>query len=119
MPTIAIIDDDLAVRDATGAMLRSLGYATVNYESAEQFLASDGLSEASCVISDVKMPGMSGIDLQKNLIERGRPLPFIFMTAFPRELDKTKAMQAGAFGFLVKPFAQHSLIDCLKLALHA
>ena len=114
---IAIIDDDSAVRSATGAMLRSLGYLTAGYDSAEAFLASDGLTTVSCIISDVKMPGMSGIELQQRLAEQGRRLPIIFMTAFPEERDKGRAMKAGALGFLVKPFAQDVLIDCLNSAL--
>lgn len=119
MTLIAIIDDDASVRNATGRMLRSLGYATVGYESAEDFLACNGVKQASCVISDVRMPGMSGIELQGQLIRQGHRLPFIFMTAFPEEREKSSAMNAGAFGFLTKPFNQQNLTDCLTSALQA
>lgn len=117
MILIAIIDDDASVRHATGTMLRSLGYATVGYESAEHFLASSGLNEAACVISDIKMPGMSGIELQRHLRSLGHRMPFIFMTAYPEERQRDSAVSAGAFGFLTKPFSQQHLTDCLASAL--
>ena len=84
-PTIAIIDDDVSVRNATGALLRSLGYVIARYESAQQFLDFGRISETACIITDVKMPGMSGIELQGHLAARGFRLPMIFMTAFPEE----------------------------------
>ena len=74
------------------------------------------MDETSCVISDVRMPGMSGIELQGHLIKNGRQLPFIFMTAFPEERARISAVEAGAVGFLTKPFSQQSLIDCLNTA---
>src|SRR5436190_4153798 len=83
--TIAIIDDDASVRNATGALLRSLGYVIARYESAEQFLDSGCINETACIITDVKMPGMSGVELQDHLAARGCRLPMIFMTAFPEE----------------------------------
>jgi FixJ family two-component response regulator len=119
MTTIAIIDDDASVRRATDAMLRSLGYATAAYESAEHFLKSGRMNETSCVVSDVRMPGMGGIELQGHLIKNGHRLPFIFMTAFPEERARISAVEAGAVGFLTKPFSQQSLIDCLNTALQA
>ena len=114
---IAIIDDDTAVRSATSAMLRSLGYPTASFESAEAFLAADGPSKVKCIISDVRMPGMSGIELQEHLIKHGHQLPIIFMTAFPEAREKAIAIEGGACGFLIKPFTQNSLVDCLSLAL--
>jgi FixJ family two-component response regulator len=117
MGMIAIIDDDTAVRSATSAMLRSLGYTTASFESAEAFLASESPNKVKCIISDVRMPGMSGIELQKHLIEHGHQLPIIFMTAFPEERERAVAIESGAFGFLIKPFTQNSLVDCLSLAL--
>jgi FixJ family two-component response regulator len=104
LPAIAIIDDDASVRASTSSLVRSHGYAAHTFGSAEEFLQSDRVNDTSCVISDVRMPGMSGVELQGYLISRGRRLPFIFMTAFPEETDYARAMEAGATGFLIKPF---------------
>jgi FixJ family two-component response regulator len=117
MPTIAIIDDDASVRNAAGALLRSLGYVTAKYGSAEEFLDSGRVTDTACILTDVKMPGMGGIELQDHLMAQGRKLPIIFMTAFPEEHARSRALAAGARGFLVKQFAEKSLIDCITSAL--
>ena len=116
---IAIIDDDDAVRHGIGRLLRSLGFAAIDFPSAEEFLSSGEARSASCVISDVRMPGMSGIELQSELAAQGLPVPMIFMTAFADERTKARAMSAGARGFLTKPFAEASLIDSINAALRA
>lgn len=116
---IAIVDDDVAVGRATRGLLRSLGYATAIFSSAEEFLNSGRLHEISCVISDVRMPGMSGLDLQTRLINEGRRIPIIFMTAFPEEPLRQHVLAAGAHGFLTKPYRAESLLDCLASALRA
>jgi FixJ family two-component response regulator len=115
--TIAIVDDDPAVRRGISGLLRSLGFAAVDFSSAEEFLNSGRATDMSCVITDVRMPGMSGVELQDRLIAAGHKIPVIFMTAFPEERTKTRAIKAGAFGFLTKPFAQNTLLDCVHSAL--
>ncbi|QOZ29343.1 response regulator transcription factor [Bradyrhizobium sp. CCBAU 51753] len=114
---ISVIDDDRSVRTATHNLVRSLGYAVESYASAEEFLHSPQLDETSCVIADVRMPAMSGLDLQSQLIANGRRVPFIFVTAFSVESDRARALRAGAICFLIKPFDGEELIKCLDAAL--
>ncbi len=116
---ISIIDDDASVREATKGLLRSLGYHAATFPSAEAFLESEEILETSCVISDVKMPGMGGIALHSRLVEEGCKVPFIFMTAFPDEVLKRRVLDAGAHGYLVKPYQEASLIACIEIALHS
>lgn len=114
---ISIVDDDKSVRDAARALVKSLGYSPATFASAEEFLQSGRLKETACVITDVRMPGMSGVDLQDHLIARGDKTPVIFVTTFPEEGLRKRALGAGAFGFLTKPFSEESLIACLDKAL--
>jgi FixJ family two-component response regulator len=116
-PVISIIDDDGSVRAATGNLVRSLGYAVHTFASAEDFLRSPHLNDTSCVITDVRMPAMSGLDLQACLLARGQILPFIFVTAFSVESDREQALKAGATCFLSKPFDGETLVECLETAL--
>jgi CheY-like chemotaxis protein len=114
---ISIIDDDASVRAASDNLLTSLGYAVYTFVSAEEFLRSTHLNDTSCVIADVQMPGMSGVDLQARLLTQGYRVPFIFMTAFPEETIRARALKAGAICFLTKPFDRLTLIGCLDAAL--
>lgn len=116
-PVISIVDDDASVREATKGLIRSLGYVAVTFSSAEEYLRSDRVADTSCLITDVKMSGMSGVDLQKQLIDAGHHIPVIFMTAFPEEEIRARALNAGAFGFIHKPFNDTYLIACLDRAL--
>jgi FixJ family two-component response regulator len=116
-PMISIVDDDAAVREATHDLVRSLGYSAATFASAEDFLESEKLDTTDCVIADVQMPGLSGIDLQQRLLADGRNLPIIFITAFPDERTRKRALGAGAIGFLSKPCREELLIGCLKKAL--
>lgn len=116
-PMIAIIDDDESVRIATESLVRSLGLGTNTFASAEEFLASPVLGETSCLITDVQMPGMTGIELLTYLMEHGRKLPVIFITAFPEERVRRQAFAAGAIGFLSKPFGSEAIIECIDRAL--
>ncbi|MHB8268460.1 response regulator transcription factor [Bradyrhizobium sp.] len=118
IPLICIVDDDGSVREATTALIRSLGYRAAAFESAEDFLSSDLPSDTSCLILDVQMPGMSGIELQRRLVAQGRAIPTVFVTAFPEERVQEFALNAGAIGFLSKPFYSESLIKCLDKALN-
>lgn len=114
---ISIVDDDECVREATDCLVRSLGYAAVSFASAEDFLASECLHDTDCLITDVQMPGMSGVELHSRLLADGHRTPVIFITAFPDETVRERVLEAGACGYLGKPFKEESLIDCLDAAL--
>jgi FixJ family two-component response regulator len=116
-PIISIVDDDGSVRTATCNLVRSLGYVVHAFASAEEFLGSPHLNDTSCVIADVQMPAMSGLELQARLLADGYRLPFIFMTAFSVDNARARALKAGAICFLAKPFAGEALISCLHTAL--
>ena len=117
IPVISIIDDDESVRAATNRLVRSLGFVALTFACADDFLRSPHLHDTSCVITDVQMPGMSGIELQSVLIASGKDIPVIFITAFPDERSRTRAMEAGAIGFLSKPFQGSTLIQYIDDAL--
>ncbi len=117
VPVISIIDDDASVRVATNNLVRSLGYTVHTFASAEEFLRSAHLNDASCVIADVQMPAMSGVELQSVLLTQGHRVPFIFITAYPEETTRARALKAGAICFLTKPFDGGTLIRCLDAAL--
>ena len=117
VPLISIIDDDASVRVATNRLVRSLGYVAHTFASADGFLQSPHVNDTACVIADVQMPGMSGIELQSRLIAEGRSVPMIFITAFPEESIRSRALKAGAICFLSKPFDGTILIECIDIAL--
>ena len=117
-PVISIIDDDASVRAATNNLLSSRGYIVHTFASAGDFLQSDRLQDSSCVVADVQMPAMSGLDLLTHMRIQGNKTPFIFITAFPDESVRARALKAGAIGFLAKPFAGPRLIDCIETALN-
>jgi FixJ family two-component response regulator len=118
MPVISVVDDDELVRDGIGDLVRSLGYSANAYASAEECLESDDFWGSSCVIADIQMPGKSGADLQTELIAKGSIIPIIFMTAFIDEKMRRRVLDAGAVGYLQKPFDDNSLVECLEKALH-
>jgi FixJ family two-component response regulator len=118
-PVISIVDDDEAVRLALRSLVRSLGYVSNVFASAEEFLESSHLNETSCLISDVQMPGMNGIELQNRLKILDRSTPVIFVTAFPDERIRARAFEAGAIGFLEKPFEGRVMIQLIEMALRA
>jgi FixJ family two-component response regulator len=117
LPLVAVVDDDASVRATTDSLLRSLGYVVFAFTSAEEFLESRRLDDFSCVIADVQMPGMSGVELQAHLLAQGNHVPFIFFTAFPDERVRAQALGAGAICYLTKPFQGDSLIQGLQAAL--
>jgi len=104
---------------ATARFLRLHGFITSVFSSAEEFLLSPRVDDTACLITDVKMPGMNGVELQHHLIARGKRVPIIFITAFPEAGSQAKALAAGAAGFLTKPFSGKSLVDCVNDALKA
>ena len=110
---ISIIDDDASVRASTYRLVRSLGYIAATFASAGEFLRSPQLDHTSCVIADIQMPGMSGIELQNLLQTQGRKLPMIFITAFPEERVRAQALKSGAACVLSKPFNARTLIEYL------
>lgn len=116
-PVISVVDDDASVRAALNNLLLSCGYVVLTFRSAEEFLGSPQLDDTSCVISDIKMPAMNGLELLANMRMRGYAVPFIFITAFPDEGVRALALEAGAAYFLAKPFAPPNLIACLDGAL--
>jgi FixJ family two-component response regulator len=116
-PVIAIVDDDESFRHATLSFVRSLGYSAAAFPSADAFLHSNSIENTDCLITDVQMPGMSGIELQNHLLAQGNRVPVIFVTAFPETEARGDALRAGAVGFLGKPFADENLISCLNKAL--
>lgn len=118
-PMISIIDDDESVRVATESLVRSLGLAARTFPSAEAFLESALLGQTACVITDVQMPGMSGVELQSVLRSKGDTTPLIFITAFPEDRIRRQVDAAGAIGFLAKPFDGSAMIDCIDRALGA
>ena len=117
VPVISIVDDDKSVREAISALVRSLGTAASTFASAEDFLDSDRVDDTSCLITDVQMSGLSGVELQNRLIADGRLIPIIGVTAYPEESIRTQMLRAGAIGFLSKPFNDECLINCLATAL--
>lgn len=114
--SIAIVDDDAAVRVGLRSLLRSYGYAVEVYDSALALLAGGALNQHQCVITDLQMPGMSGIELLEQLRRDGNQVPLILMTAFPEAALRKRAFQGGASCFLSKPFEANELLLCLKQA---
>lgn len=117
VPMIAIIDDDESVRLATESLVRSFGFKTNVFASAEAFLTSPTVRDTDCLITDVQMPHMSGIELHEALRARGTVLPVIFITAFPEERIRRRAQEAGAIGFLSKPFDGETMMGFVFQAL--
>jgi FixJ family two-component response regulator len=116
-PVIAIVDDDESFLQATISFVRSLGYSAAAFPSADAFLNSNAVEDTDCLITDLQMPGMSGIELQNYLLAQGNRVPVIFVTAFPETEARGDALRAGAVGFLGKPFGDESLISYLNKAL--
>jgi FixJ family two-component response regulator len=114
---ISIVDDDAFVRDSLADLIRSLGYRALTFGSAEEFLASGRVPDTTCLITDLQMPGCNGLELQSHLLAEGYRTPVVFVTAFPKESDRTRALNAGAVAFLSKPFKEESLIASVKRAL--
>ncbi len=116
-PLISIVDDDALARDGIRELVESLGYEAVTFISAEHFLESVVIAEPTCLITDLQMPGLSGLELQEALRSQGYHTPVIVITAYPSEKHRTRALANGAVGFLSKPFDERSLIECLTVAI--
>ena len=116
-PLIAIVDDDELARGGMRDLVESLGYAAATFTSAEHFLQSALIAQVTCLITDLQMPGQSGIELQEALRSRGYQMPVILVTAYPNDKDRTRALNNGAVEFLSKPFDDRWLVDCLTDAI--
>ena len=116
---IAIVDDDRGAREALEMLVRSLGHNASTFGSAEVFLRSEKLHDTSCLITDVQMPGLSGLDLQDRLTAKGHRIPVIVITGHPDDKARARAIKAGAVGFLSKPLRDDDLIGCIEKALRA
>ncbi len=108
---ISIIDDDRSVREGIESLVRSLGYDVVAFATAEEYLGSECVRDSECVITDLQMPGMTGVDLRQRLVADGHCMPIIFISALPVEQIPLRAKAAGAFGLLRKPFSDERLIE--------
>ena len=114
---ISIVDDDASVREALRGLLKSVGFTTEVFASAEEILSSGRLNGTSCLILDVRMPGMSGLELQERLIASGRAVPIVFITAHADDSERARAMERGAIDCLQKPFSEDALLDAISKAI--
>ena len=115
-PLVSVVDDSESVRESLPDLLRELGYSVRAFSSAEEFLASDCVGETRCLILDIVMPGMTGPDLQQELMVRGREIPIIFVTAQSDETVRTRLIEQGAVDCLFKPFSDTALCEALNAA---
>jgi FixJ family two-component response regulator len=114
---ISIVDDDQVVRAAIRRLMRSFGYTVEAFPSAADFLAFPRLDEAGCLIADVHMPAMTGVELHRRLVEAGRAIPTILITAFPDNAVRARALADGIVCYLTKPFDDEDLIRCVRTAI--
>ena len=115
-PLIAIVEDDEFFRASMRRLMRSLGYTVEAFPSVADFLASSRLKGTACLIADIHMPGMTGTELYGRLIEAGRDIPTILVTAYPDEATRARALKDGVVCYLLKPFDDHDLMDCVRKA---
>lgn len=116
-PLVAIVDDDASVRRSTRRLIRSLGYRAEAFESAEEFLASGQATTTACLILDVRMPSMDGLELQRRLVDSDPPIPIVFITAQASEEEERRALRVGAVAFLRKPVDKDVLLRVLGAVL--
>jgi FixJ family two-component response regulator len=114
---VAVVDDDESVRESLPDLLSEFGFRSRVFSSAEDFLASNVVSQMECLVLDIAMPGMTGFDLQQELKVRGHNIPIVFITAQKDETVRKRALERGAVGFLLKPFSDTALLKALNTAL--
>jgi FixJ family two-component response regulator len=114
---VSVVEDDRSFRESMGRLLRSFGYSVEAFPSAADFLASPRLAETACLIADVHMPVMTGIELYRQLITAGRAIPTILVTAYPNDADRDRAQNDGVACYLRKPVDDQHLIQCLRALL--
>jgi FixJ family two-component response regulator len=116
-PLVTVVDDDESVRESLPDLLREFGFSARAFASAEEFLRSDAARQSRCLVLDVAMPGMNGLDLQRELARRGLAIPIVFITAQKDEVVRARALAQGAAGFLHKPFSDSALLEALRSAM--
>ena len=116
-PLISIVEDDQPFRESMQKLVRALGYTVEAFSSAADFLASPLLPETACLVTDVQMPGMTGVELQRHLMDAGYAIPTILVTAYPDEAVRKRALKNGAVCYLSKPVDDEHLERCLRSAL--
>jgi FixJ family two-component response regulator len=114
---VSVVDDDRFFRQSMSRLIRSMGYTVDIFSSAADFLASPRLAEAACLIADVQMPVMTGLELYRRLIDMGHAIPAILVTAFPNDVDQARALDDGAVCYLRKPVDEEQLTRCIRKAL--
>jgi FixJ family two-component response regulator len=119
IPVISIVDDDESVREAIESLMKSVGYIAKVFSSAGEFLKSEYLNDTACLILDLQMPGISGLELQSRLAASRCRVPIIFISAHSDAEARARALEAGAIGFLQKPFSEDALLDAIKSSLAA
>jgi len=117
VPLISIVDDDDAVRNSLDDLIRSIGFRTQGFSSAEAFLSSHQARATACLILDVRMPGMNGLDLQRQMVAADWRIPIIFITSHADDGARARALEAGAVDFLYKPFREEELVNAIDAAL--
>jgi FixJ family two-component response regulator len=118
-PIVSVVDDDESVRESLPDLLKEFGFSSETFTSAEEFLASDNVGIIRCLILDVVMPGMTGPDLQRELVRRGHPIPIVYITARKDETVRPRLIEQGAVECLFKPFSDTALQEALSSALRA
>ena len=116
-PLISIVDDDESVRQALKSLIDSVGFRAEVFDSGEEFLKSPYLSQTDCLIADVRMPGMSGLELQERLNAAGSSIPIVFISAHEDKEARARGLRAGAIDFLQKPFSEDSLLGAISVCL--
>src|SRR5271165_6757694 len=116
-PVISIVDDDASVREGTADLIEAMGFNAEAFDGADDFLKSSRLHSTSCLIADVRMPGMTGFELHNHLVGSGNFIPTILITAFPDDRDRARALRAGVICYLAKPFNEDELLACIQFAL--
>ena len=114
---IAVVDDDEAVREATKGLMRSLGFAVEAFPSGEDFLRSPNFDRTACLVADINMPGMSGLELHHKVSTLTKSIPTILITAHPSDSNRKRALDAGVVGYLTKPFSEEELLGSVSIAL--
>jgi FixJ family two-component response regulator len=116
-PLVAIVDDDKSIRNATQDLLNAAGFSTATFEDAESFLGSASRVSAACLVADMRMPGMSGVELYQALVSLGYSIPTVIITAHPDEVTQARGRVAGLTCYLIKPFTPDELLECVHEAL--
>jgi len=117
-PQISVVDDDESMREAIRGLMKSLGYTAQTFASAEEFLNSCQVACTSCLIADVQMRGMTGLELHRHLVASGKPIPTILVTAYPDDTVRQRALADGVVGYLSKPFDENDLFACIRSSLN-